>query len=155
MNNLTFIEFAPKQGAHTMGRYKCFCGNEKITKVSNVKHNYVISCGCKHKEQALKNVALLTKHGMRQRDNTRVEYRAFQGAKYRCTNPNGKGWMDYGGRGIEFRFDNVTEFINHIGFKPNPSLSLDRINNDGHYEIGNVRWATKKEQRCNQRSRKS
>jgi len=43
--------------------------------------------------------------------------------------------------------------LDHLGKRPTVRHSLDRINNDGHYELGNVRWATKKEQRANRRRR--
>lgn len=82
------------------------------------------------------------------------EYAAFIAAKYRCTNPNGPDYVRYGGRGIEFRFSSFEEFLdalktedNPTGLRPSPELTLDRIDNDGHYEIGNVRWATW-EQQC-------
>lgn len=81
----------------------------------------------------------------------RAEYRAYHHAKNRCNNPKDKGYKYYGGRGIEFRFTSFEEFIAHIGPRPSPKHSLDRIDNDGHYEPGNVRWATKEEQMCNLR----
>jgi hypothetical protein len=71
-------------------------------------------------------------------------------AKQRCTNPNNTKYPDYGGRGIEFRFTSYQEFLDHIGPSP-PGTSIDRIDNNGHYEIGNVKWSTPKEQRANQR----
>lgn len=82
------------------------------------------------------------------------EFRAFQNAKYRCNNPKSAAWPQYGGRGIEFRFQNFEEFLAEVGCRPNSSFSIDRINNNGHYEPGNVRWATRLEQQQNRRKTK-
>lgn len=69
-------------------------------------------------------------------------------AKDRCTNPNDTGYHRYGGRGIEFRFESVQAaarwIVDNLGI-PERRLQIDRINNDGHYEPGNLRWATAKE----------
>lgn len=67
---------------------------------------------------------------------------AYMAARRRCNDSNNSGYKWYGGRGIEFRFKSFVEFIDHIGRKPSKEYSLDRIDNNGHYEIGNVRWAT-------------
>lgn len=81
----------------------------------------------------------------------RSERQAYSNAGMRCTNSKNRSFCHYGGRGIEFRFVSFEEFINHIGAKPSPDLTLDRINNDGHYAIGNVKWATHQEQSLNRR----
>lgn len=74
-------------------------------------------------------------------------------AKDRCTNANNKRWRDYGGRGIEFRFRSVLEaglwIKEHLGL--NRHLEIDRKENNGHYEAGNLRWATRKENANNTR----
>jgi hypothetical protein len=79
------------------------------------------------------------------------EYGAYRAAKYRCERPENKTFDDYGGRGIQFNFLCFEQFFAELGPKPSPEHSLDRINNDGHYEPGNVRWATKDEQLLNRR----
>ena len=73
----------------------------------------------------------------------RSEYNSYCAAKSRCTNPDDQAFADYGGRGIEFHFENFEEFIEHVGPRPEKH-QLDREDNKGHYEPGNVRWVTKK-----------
>lgn len=72
--------------------------------------------------------------------------------KRRCLNPNSTDWPRYGGRGItiapEWR-DDFAAFFKHIGPKPSPSHSIDRVDNNGNYEPGNVRWALPEVQRIN------
>ena len=86
-------------------------------------------------------------------------YHAWRIMRRRCENPTVKDYPRYGGRGIAVcaEWRDVTAFITWIeaNIGPRPaSRTLDRIDNDGHYEPGNVRWATAKEQSAN-RSRKA
>lgn len=73
------------------------------------------------------------------------EYRAWERAKARCFNPATTTYRHYGGRGITMcpawrgSFD---AFLRDVGRSPGPGFSLDRIAPNGHYEPGNVRWAT-------------
>lgn len=73
----------------------------------------------------------------------------------RCTNPKNPGWENYGGRGIRVcdRWRKFENFLADIGPRPDPSLTLDRLDNDGNYEPGNCAWRTWKEQIGNQRAR--
>lgn len=79
------------------------------------------------------------------------EYRCYAAAKNRCQNPNAERWAEYGGRGIEFRFVDFEAFFAEVGPRPSSRLTVDRIDVEGHYEPGNVQWATKKEQALNRR----
>jgi hypothetical protein len=82
----------------------------------------------------------------------------------RCKNPKNIGYKNYGGRGIRvcdrWRFGEDGKsgyecFISDVGRRPSSDHSIDRYpDNDGNYEPTNVRWATRKEQRDNQRPRK-
>jgi hypothetical protein len=81
-----------------------------------------------------------------------AEYVAYMHAKRRCTNPRDPAYSRYGGRGIGFRFKSFESFLNELGPKPSSEYSLDRYpDNDGHYEPGNVRWATRSQQQLNTR----
>jgi hypothetical protein len=77
----------------------------------------------------------------------------------RCEDPRLLGYRYYGARGIKVcerwhdwaLFDaDITRLIG-----PCPEgMSLDRIDNDGNYEPGNVRWATRRQQQLNSRNAK-
>lgn len=87
-----------------------------------------------------------------------AEYRTWQKMKRRTTNVNSHVYHLYGGRGIKVHkpwADDFVCFYNYlcrtIGRKPPSGYSLDRKDNDGNYEPGNIRWATQKEQVNNSR----
>ncbi len=75
----------------------------------------------------------------------------------RCEDDKADNYARYGGRGISVcrRWrDSCESFIADMGIRPSAQYSLDRFpDNDGNYEPGNVRWATKDQQRANQRLR--
>lgn len=80
-------------------------------------------------------------------------YNRYNSARNRCQNKKAPAYKNYGGRGIEFRFDSFQAYLDALGEQPGPEYTVDRIDNDGHYEAGNIRWATRKEQQINKRER--
>jgi hypothetical protein len=90
------------------------------------------------------------RHGM----SYKPEHRCWGAIKSRCFDVNHHAYDDYGGRGIRMHsawIHDFQAFYNYVGPRPSPQHSLDRINNDGNYEPGNVRWATRAEQNTNRR----
>lgn len=133
----------------------CDCGNLHPVTGHELRNGHTRSCGCLQREYRQSWVGLLRlKHGYSPSVKRTPEYRSYTGAKQRCTNPNHEGYPDYGGRGIKFLFHSFEEFLAELGPKPEPKhlYSVDRFpNNDGPYAVGNVRWATRSEQRLNRR----
>lgn len=76
-------------------------------------------------------------------------------AKQRCENPNNRHWAGYGGRGIQFRFPSILEaglwILANIP-EADRGLELDRIDTNGHYEPGNIRFVTRGENVGNRRN---
>ena len=92
----------------------------------------------------------MVRHGHRGGGKRTPEYGSYRNAKERCNNPHNDAYPRYGGRGIKFLFTSFEQFYAEIGPRPK-GLTLDRINNDGNYEPGNVQWATYLEQATNKR----
>jgi hypothetical protein len=53
---------------------------------------------------------------------------------------------------VQFRFSSYEEFLAEVGPRPT-GMTLDRIDPMGHYEPGNVRWATVEQQAKNRNPR--
>ncbi len=129
---------------------RCQCGVTRTVMSSDLRSGKSRSCGCLAR---LHRIEANTVHGQA----GTPEHRAWTRAKGRCYNPKNAKYPSYGGRGIrmcdEWR-ENFLAFYVHIGPRPSAKHSLDRWpNNNGHYEPGNVRWATAREQSLNQRPR--
>jgi hypothetical protein len=94
------------------------------------------------------------KHGHAAHGKT-PEYRAWVSMLTRCFNPRSQQYPNYGGRGItvcpEWR-NSFESFLRDVGLRPSANLSLDRRDNNGHYEPGNVRWANSQQQARNRRT---
>lgn len=128
---------------------KCDCGRSHIARASNLRGGHTRSCGCL---QADSRATRATKHGHARGGHKSILYRTWMNMISRCERASdGRKFHRYGGRGVVVcelwrrSFDAFAEHIATLGPRP-PRTSLDRINNDGNYEPGNVRWATQSEQ---------
>lgn len=84
-------------------------------------------------------------HGHASRDGRTKEYTAYRNAYRRCNSPKHKSFKNYGERGIKFLFNSFEDFLRDVG-PWQPGYTLDRIDPNGNYEVGNVRWATLNQQ---------
>lgn len=86
------------------------------------------------------------------------EYRVWVDMIRRCENPRNKRFYIYGARGITVcdRWRrSYKNFLSDVGRRPSPKYQIDRKNNDGNYDPGNVRWATRKQQARNKTNNRS
>jgi len=123
---------------------QCVCGTRRAVLSNALRHKKSQSCGCLRKDVE----PFAKTHGGRYTP----EYTLYHNARARCRNLNHPRYADYGGRGIEFRFNSFEEFYAEVGERPTDDIyTLDRIDNNGHYEKGNLRWATLQQQNQNTR----
>jgi hypothetical protein len=139
---------------------QCDCGTMKVVDGRLLRSGKTQSCGCLQREltsERHKGQQYATKHGLAYH---RL-YSIWNRIKQITTNPNHKRFKDYGGRGIQMDpawFNDAEAFVTWIETKLGPrpdGHSLDRINNDGNYEPGNLRWADAKTQNNNRRTREA
>jgi hypothetical protein len=150
-NKLTVIQqiesyVSPKGQIKKRYLCKCDCGNYTNVTLSNLTSNNTTSCGCVTKgKKSIYDIPIVK----------RKYFQTWKGIKKRCYSKNRSDYHRYGGRGIilyeewcnsYIKFENW--LLENLGERPE-GCSLDRINNNGNYEPGNLRWATAKEQANN------
>jgi hypothetical protein len=138
-------------------RCQCDCGVLLTVGSSLLLQGTTSSCGCLRRELGVRMGRSSKKHGESSNNEgvaTTPEYRAWDAMKSRCLNPKSRSYPHYGGRGVKIHptwVDSYTTFLSDVGRRPSPDMSIDRINNNGNYEPGNVRWATRSQQNANKR----
>jgi len=125
---------------------ECECGNRGVVCGNSLSQGNSKSCGCLNLEKIIERNRTHGKTGIR-------VYRIWQAMLTRCRNINVPNYNNYGGRGISVckRWESFENFLKDMG-NPKPNESIERIDNDGNYNILNCKWATKKEQSRNTRS---
>lgn len=141
-HRLQVIARTKNRGRNVMWSCKCDCGIAIDVSSSSLSSGKNKSCGCFRREAMSQ-----FRHGS---VNT-PEYNTWSSMLRRCNNANNRSYPRYGGRGIRVcdQWNDFVGFLRDMGRKPSPDHSLDRIDNNGNYEPGNCRWATRVQQSRN------
>ena len=149
LGSWTVLDPHVARGRHTYCLCACACGVEKEIRRDSLMCGDSTEChSCASRK--------VVRHGESRRDLKSVEYKTWSSMLGRCSDdsPCSERYAD---RGItvceEWRVRGGFEsFLEHVGRRPSPEHSLDRIDNDRGYEPGNVRWATGCQQQRNRRN---
>lgn len=131
----------------------CECGTEKVVLGASLRTGATQSCGCLNIEKISER---FTTHGHTIGKKRSTEHKIWASMIQRCTNPNVDKYEDYGGRGITIcdRWREFENFFADMGKRPSRRHSIDRICNNGNYELNNCKWSTRTEQVRNIRTPK-
>lgn len=146
---------APRdRNGRRMFHCRCECGVERSVYAEGLAAGRSKSCGCLKVETCAKIMVAGRKPPDPNARYKRPEYGVWRAMRDRCNRPKNKNYADYGGRGIKVypEWDSSFDaFFAHLGPRPTSKHSIDRIDNDGDYEPGNVQWAVRTQQVRNTR----
>lgn len=145
-----------KSGPFFLWKCICNCGNIGYVTSQALRAGKSKGCQkCKYKDENSKKKSDNTERHI---DGKKTKaYCSWQAIRARCYNKNHTSYKNYGGRGIimcEEWYNNYHSFYQYVSNLPDyekEGYTIDRINNDGNYEPGNVRWASPKMQTNNRR----
>lgn len=150
---LTVLGFSHVEKRSTRWFCQCDCGNEVVVIGDNLNRGNTTQC-VECAQRAAHGNARARKHGHASISvGTRIAsrtYRSWSAMMARCYNPRHHKWKLYGGRGIRVcdRWHDFANFLADMGERPT-GTTIDRIDSNGNYELGNCRWATVTEQNRN------
>lgn len=140
------------RGGQWKALWRCRCGVEFESFVSNVTGGHTKSCGC---DQVAARTLSFPIHGHFIGDKPSPTYKSWQAMIARCTNPKHPAFHKYyAGRGVTICdqwLKSFPQFLADVGERPE-GMTLDRVDPSGNYEPANVRWADYVTQRKNRRS---
>ena len=140
-NKYAMLTMVKNVGKNKHGKYMweclCDCGNVCVVVGGDIRSGQTQSCGCNW-----------VKHGL----SSHPIYHSWCAAKKRCVDKKDKSYNNYGGRGIEFKLGSAQEFAKRMLPSWVEGSSLDRKDNEGHYEYENIKWSTPIEQARNKRT---
>lgn len=136
---------------------RCTCGAENMVSTANLRNGRSTRCNVCAKVAASTKRYWTYKHAMANDEHRTRLLNRLSAAIARCSNPNNRSYAHYGRRGISVHQewkDDRASFLRYVQTLPGwdvPELEMDRVDNNGGYQPGNIRFASKSVNTSNKR----